>query len=193
MADNQGPQGYVPPKTGYVLNDAAAGSIFIGTDDGVTERTRQIELHATSNACIKLYEDGGFEIQGQSTGKFADNIVSQCKDGLAIKGKNIRLDAGNGELTFAARTIRFESSGSDQDLVISSKGNLKLEASDTVRINGSVVAIGARTRMALASKGAIFIKGNGGVNISEPSTKLIPRNLADFRDILLQNLFPDYF
>ena len=47
------------PKTGYVLNDAGAGTIFIGTDDNVA-RKRQIELHATSNACIKLYEYGGF-------------------------------------------------------------------------------------------------------------------------------------
>jgi len=80
------------PKTGYVLNDAGAGTIFIGSDDNIA-RKRQIELHATSNACIKLYEDGGFEIQGQSTGKFKDNIISQCKEGLGIKANNIRLDA----------------------------------------------------------------------------------------------------
>lgn len=179
------------PKTGYVLNDAAAGTIFIGTDDNVS-RKRQIELHATSNACIKLYEDGGFEIQGQATGQHADNIISQCKEGLVIKANNIRFDAGGGEITFAARTIRYESTGTDQDLVIRANGNLKLEAGDTVRIDGSVVAIGARTRMAIYSKGSLNIRG-GSVNISEPKTKLIPTSLSDFTDILLSNLFPDYF
>ena len=179
------------PKTGYVLNDAGAGTIFIGTDDNVA-RKRQIELHATSNACIKLYEDGGFEIQGQSTGKFKDNIISQCKEGLGINANNIRLDAGGGEITLSARSIRFESTGSDQDFVIRSNGNLKMEAGDTARIDGSVIAIGARTRMAIYSKGSLNIRG-GSVNISEPQTKLIPTSLSDFTDILLSNLFPDYF
>ena len=179
------------PKTGYVLNDAGAGTIFIGTDDNVA-RKRQIELHATSNACIKLYEDGGFEIQGQSTGKFKDNIISQCKEGLGIKANNIRLDAGGGEITLSARSIRFESTGSDQDFVIRSNGNLKMEAGDTARIDASVVAIGSRTRMAIFTKGSLNIRG-GSVNIREPQTKLIPTSLSDFKDILLQTLFPDYF
>jgi len=93
----------------------------------------------------------------------------------------------------SARSIRFESTGSDQDFVIRSNGNLKMEAGDTARIDGSVVAIGARTRMAIFSKGSLNIRGGGGVNISEPQTKLIPTNLSDFKDILLQTLFPDYF
>ena len=177
---------------GYVVTDSEAGTIFVGPDEGVT-RNRQIELHATSNACIKLFEDGGFEIQGKSGGKFADNIISECEDGLVVKAKNIRFDAGNGEITFSARSIRYESSGHDQDLVIRSKGNLKLEASDTVRIDGSVVAIGARTRMVLASKGNIYVKTNGGLTVVEPKTKLIPTSLTDFTDILFQNLFPGYF
>mgnify|MGYP003349502573 CR=1 FL=1 len=176
---------------GYVITDSQSGTLFIGPDDGVS-RKRQVELHASSNACVKLFEDGGFEIQGQSTGKFADNIISQCKDGLVIKANNIRFDAGGGEITFAARTIKYESTGTDQDLVIRANGNLKLEAGDTVRIDGSVVAIGARTRMAIFSKGSLNIRGCG-VNISEPQTKLIPTNLSDFTNLLLSNLFPDYF
>ena len=177
---------------GFVVTDSTAGTLFIGTDEDVA-RTRQVELHATSNACIKLYEDGGFEIQGQPGGKFADNIVSQCKDGLVIKAKNIRFDAGAGEITFAARSIRYESSGHDQDLVIRSAGNLKLEANDTVKIDGSVVAIGARTRMTLASKGNIWVKTNGGFTVVEPQTKLIPTSVNDFVTLLFQQLFPDYF
>ena len=179
------------PKTGYVLNDAGAGTIFIGTDDNVA-RKRQIELHATSNACIKLYEDGGFEIQGQATGQHADNIISQCKEGLAIKANNIRLDAGGGEITLSARSIRFESTGSNEDFVIRSNGNLKMEAGDTVRIDGSVVAIGARTRMALYTKGSLTI-GGGSVRISEPKLSLTPQGLLNFTANLFTNLFPDYF
>ena len=67
-----------------------------------------------------------------------------------------------------------------------------MEAGDTARIDASVVAIGARTRMAIFTKGSLNIRG-GSVNISEPQTKLIPTSLSDFKDILLQNLFPDYF
>jgi hypothetical protein len=192
MADNQGPQGYVPPQTGYVLNDAADGTIFIGSDEKVKgiKRPRQIEIHSTSNACIKLYKDGGFEIRGQSTGTSADNIISECKDGLAVSAKNIRLDAGNGEITLAARSVRFESTGTDQDFVLRSNGNLKIEAGDTLKLEGSVVAIGARTRMALFSGGGLYIRATG-INISEPCTKLIPTNVSELVDVLMQNLFPN--
>lgn len=175
-----------------VVNDPNAGTIFVGEDEG-TERTRQVEIHAASNACIKLFEDGGFEIQGKSTGKKADNIFSECADGLVIKAKNIRLDAGNGEITFAARTIRYESSGSDQNLVIRSKGNLEIDAADTLRLNASVLALGAKTRMAIASRGSIYVKANGGFTVVEPQSKLIPTSLSDFTNILFQNIFPDYF
>lgn len=175
-----------------VVNDPNAGTIFVGEDEG-TARTRQVEVHAASNACIKLFEDGGFEIQGKSTAKFADNIVSECVDGLVIKAKNIRLDAGNGELTFAARSIRYESTGSDQDLVIRSNGNIKIEAGDTLRLDGSVLALGARTRMAIACKGNIYVKSNGTFTVVEPQTKLIPTSLSDFTNLLFQNIFPDYF
>lgn len=187
MSDN-----YKDPQLGYVINDASAGTIFIGADKD-TARTRQVEVHAASNACIKLFEDGGFEIQGKSTGKFADNIISECADGLVVKAKNIRLDAGNGEITFAARSIRYESTGSDQDLVIRSGGNIKIEAADTIRLDGSVLALGARTRVAIASKGSIYVKANGGFTVVEPQNKLIPTNLSDFTNILFQNIFPDYF
>jgi len=183
---------YTDAQVGFVLNDCESGTIFIGKDEGVT-RTREIEIHATSNACIKLFEDGGFEIQGQGGAKLADNISSTCKDGLIIRGKNIRLDAGTGELTLAARSIRYESSGHDQNLVISSKGNIDIRANDTVKIDGSVVAIGARTRMAIASKGNIYVKSNGRFTVIEPQTKLIPTSLADLTNILFQNLFPNYF
>jgi hypothetical protein len=77
--------------------------------------------------------------------------------------------------------------------VISSKGNIDIRANDTVKIDGSVVAIGARTRMAIASKGSIYVKSNGRFTVIEPQTKLIPTSLADFTNILFQNLFPNYF
>jgi hypothetical protein len=200
MADNQGPQGYVPPQTGYVLNDAADGTIFIGSDENVKgiERPRQIELHSTSNACLKLFKDGGFEIQSQPTATLKDNIYSHSKLGLAIKANpsdpkgGITIDAGNGEITLSARSIRFQSTGNNEDFVINSKGNLKLESNDTVRIDGSVVAIGARTRMALYTKGSLTI-GGGSVRISEPKLSLTPQGLLNFTTSLFTNLFPDYF
>jgi len=179
---------YQPPKDGYVINDANYGTIFIG-EDTPDKRQRQIELHAASNACLKLFKDGGFEIQSQPSATKADNILSQSKDGLVVKANNIRFDAGNGEITLSARTIRFESSGSDQNLVIRSKGNLQLEANDTIKLDGSVVAVGARTRMLLRSPGPIYINSNAGVSIVEPKVSLCPSNLLSIVQTLATNLF----
>lgn len=183
---------YKRPPKGYVINDPDYGSIFIGKDTDV-QRKRQIEVHSASDACVKLFEDGGFEIQSQRSAKLADNILSQARDGLCIKAKNIRLDAGKGELTISARTIRFESSGNDQNLVIRSGGNLTLEAADTLKLDGSVVAVGARTRMLLGTSGSMFIKANGGITMVEPKQKLIPTSMNDFLNLALSQVFPNYF
>lgn len=179
---------YKEPPKGYVINDSDYGTIFIGEDEGV-ERKRQMEIHATSNACIKLFKDGGFEIQSSPSATLADNILSQSKDGLCVKAKNIRLDAGNGEITLSARTIRFESTGNDQNLVLRSNGNLQFEAGDTIKLDASVVAIGAKTRMLLHSKGPIYINSKAGVSIVEPKTSLTPTNLLQSVQDMVGNFF----
>lgn len=73
---------YKHPPKGYVINDGDYGTIFIG-EDKETVRKRQIEIHSASDAAVKLFQDGGFEIQSQPTSKLADNILSQSKEGLA--------------------------------------------------------------------------------------------------------------
>ena len=185
---------YKSPKNGYVINDGTYGTIFIGKDDVKDSgRSRQIEIHSASDATIKLFEDGGFEIQSQPSSKLADNIHSQSIEGLNIKAKNIHLDAGSGEITLSARSIRFQSTGNDQPFVIDSASGIKMSAADTIRLDASVIGIGARTRMMIASRGPIFMKGNGGVTIVEPKQKLFPTSLGDVLNTLISNLFPDYF
>lgn len=179
---------YKSPPKGYVINDADYGTIFIGEDEGV-ERKRQMELHATSNACIKLFKDGGFEIQSSPSATIGDNILSQSKNGLFVKGKNIHLDAGNGEITLSARSIRFESTGNDQNLVVRSNGNIQLEAADTIKLDSSVVAVGAKTRMLLHSKGPIYINSKAGVSIVEPKISLTPTNLLQSVQSMVNNFF----
>lgn len=179
-------------NVGYTISDGTHGTIFIGKDDKV-DRPRQIEIHATSNAAIKLFEDGGFEIQSQPTAKVADNIISQSKDGLMVKGNNIHFDAGDGKITISARSIVFESTGNDTPFVIRSNSNVLIDSNDTIKLSGSVVGIGARTRMLIHSKGPIYMKGNGGVTIVEPKQKLIPTSLSDVLNTMMSTLFPDYF
>lgn len=181
---------YKHPPKGYVINDGDYGTIFIGEDSG-TERKRQVEIHAASDSCIKLYKDGGFDIQSQPSSKIADNILSQSKNGLCIKstGDGIRIEAANGEITFSARTIRFESSGSDQNLIIRSNGNLQLEAGDTLKLDASVVAIGSRNKTLLRSAGPIYMNSPVGISIIEPKVSLIPKNILQVVQSLSTNLF----
>jgi hypothetical protein len=179
------------PQPGYVFNDSRFGSLFIGSDStsGV-KRPRQIELHSASNAHLKLFEDGGFELTSNPTSRIADNINSNSADGLNISANNIRLDAREGTLTLAARTIRFESTSGEDTLVFRSANNISIEASDTIKLDASVVAIGARTKLVLGSCGPIYMKGSGGVTIIEPKSKLIPTSLADVVEKLIEQLLP---
>jgi len=167
-----------PPSKGYVINDPKHGSVFIGSEpDGTVNRKRQIAMHSASNASVKLFEDGGFEIASQP-GSLTDNINSESPKGLAIKGRNIYLDAGNGTVTINARSIVLESTGSDQSIRIGSNGNIDIEAGDTLKLKGSVTAVVANTRMFLLSKGSLYGRG-ASVNIVEKKTKLIPTSLND--------------
>lgn len=173
--------------TGFVISDPQAGTLFIGEDVKV-DRTRQVELHSTSGAHVKLFKDGGFEIHGQPCDT-ADNIESNAVDGLNIlsSGKNLRIDAGpGGILTLAARTIRFESSAADETLVFRSANNIEISAADSIKINAANIAIGARNKLVIASKGPMYIKGSGGVTIIEPRSTLIPTSLGDVIDKLIE-------
>lgn len=184
---------YQHPKNGYVINDSEYGSIFIG-EDGADHRQRHVEIHSASDAAIKLFKDGGFEIQSQPSAKLKDNILSRSKEGLAIISEcnldgGITIDAGSGEITLRARSIRFESSGNDRTMVIRSESNLNIEAADTLKIKSDVVAIGAEARMLLRSPGPIYINSNAGVSIVEPKISLCPANLLQVVQTLATNLF----
>lgn len=178
---------YNPPPNGYVINDSTYGSIFIGEDVDLDGRIRQIEIHSTSNACIKLFKDGGFELQSQGTAK-SDNIASRAKEGLFINGNNIHLDAGSGTITLRAREIRFEGTANDQTFSIRANKNLELSG-DNVKIHGSEVAIGAETRMLLRSPGPIYINSDAGVSIIEPKLSLTPTNLLSIVQTLSTKVF----
>jgi uncharacterized protein (DUF2345 family) len=186
MADYQHP-------SGYVINNADYGSIFIGEDKG-TQRTRQIELHSASNAALKLFSDGGFQIQSQKSGTSGsnkeDSIVSRSDDGLFINAdSNIHISAGpTGAITLAAREIRFESTAHDETFVIRATKNLQLQA-DNIKIDGGTVAIGAKVKMLLRSPGPIYINSSAGVSIVEPKLSLCPKNLLQVVQTLSSNVF----
>ena len=175
-------------SVGYSCDDPKSGSLFIA-ESVEKGRTRQVELHSASGAHLKLYKDGGFELSGESNDT-ADNIISKSKEGLLIsaEGGGVKIDAGNGILTLAAREIRYECSAADEPMVIRSGQNIIIEAADSVKINAANVAIGARNKLLLASKGAIYMKGTGGVTIIEPKAALIPTNLGDFVDKIIETV-----
>jgi len=178
-------------QPGYVFNDSKFGSLFIGSDSGAgVKRARQVELHSASNAHLKLFEDGGFELTSSPSARTRDNINSNAKDGLNISANNITLDSREGTLTLKARIIKFESTASDETLVFRSANNINIEASDTIKLEASVVAIGARTKLVLGSCGPIYMKGTGGVTIIEPKSKLIPTSVSELLTKLIEQLLP---
>lgn len=181
---------YKRPKDGYVINDPTYGSIFVGSDKGVkgVKRSRQVALQGASGAALKLFEDGGFEIQSQPSSTLKDNIVSRSKDGLGISGRNIRIEATD-TFTISARSIVFEGAGWDQNLTIRSNGNLTLDAKDTLALKGAVIAANAQTRMLLHSKGQVLIKSRTGISLIEPLTPLTPTGIFEFAQSIGESIF----
>lgn len=183
--------------TGYVFNDPQDGTIIIGKNPNSKGRTRQVELSSQSLGSIRLFEDGAFDIRSNSSATQKDNIISESKDGLAIysSGKGMHIDAGNGELTISARSIVIQTTGSSSEtggITIRSNHNITLDSADHVKIEGSTVAIGSKFKMFIGSAGPVFIRGKGGVTISEPKNSLIPTNLNDVLEKIVELVFPEY-
>lgn len=180
--------------TGVVINDPQDGTFFIGKSDG--ERPRQVELQAQSLGDLRIYEDGGFHIRSNKSSKKADNIESNSADGLIIysEGKGIFIEAKYGTITLKAKEIIFESTGTnDPGITINSATNFKVDAADNVKIEGSNVAVAAKNKLIVASKGLLNIRGNGGVLISEPKSKLFPTTVTNIIKTAFSTILPGYF
>lgn len=177
-------------KSGYVMNDPDYGSIFIGSDEGVkgVERPRYVAVQSAAGGALKLFKDGGFEIQSQPSAKLKDNIVSRSQDGLAVTGRNIRFDATD-TVTISARSIVFEGTGGDRNVVLRSGGNLMIEATDSLTLKGAVIGACANTRMLLQSRGQVLIRSRTGISLIEPQTPLTPTGILDVIETLAQSLF----
>lgn len=184
-------------QSGYVINDPQYGTISIGKDNEV-KRPRQVQISSASLAALKLFDDGGFELRSTNGGENSkgDAIVSNSKDGFSITstGKGIFIDANKGSLTIRAKDIVLLADGDDSEgISIFSHNHIKLDAADNISIEGSQVAIGARYKMMIGTAGPLFMRGKGGVTITEPSSKLIPTSVSDVADKILQFVFPEYF
>lgn len=175
---------------GFVVNDPDYGAVFIGSNEGVpgVERPRHVVVQSAAGGALKLFKDGGFEIQSQPSSKLADNIASRSQNGLMIRGRNIHLDATD-TVTISARSIVFEGTGGDRNVVLKSGGNLMLEAADTLSLKAAVIGACAKTRMLLQSKGQVLIRSKTGISLIEPQTPLTPTGLLTAIESLAQSLF----
>lgn len=185
-------------KKGYVFNDPDYGTIVIGKDVGV-DRPRQVQISSSSLASIRLFDDGGFEIRSGPTDDKSkdDGIYSRSKDGLNIvsTGEGIFISAGKeGRITLSARDIVLEATGQDSGgITLRSNNNITLDAADNLSIEGSQITVAAKFKMFIGTGGDLFIRGRGGVTITEPSTKLIPTTITEWSEKILQLVFPEYF
>ena len=179
-------------KTGFVFNDPEFGSIYIGEDD--SNRKRQVQISSASGATVKLFENGGFEIQSQKPSKdddLADHIVSRQSQGLKIVSENggdidIRTE---GKFTVKASEIAFEATNQKSDFIIKSNSNIRMDAGDTLKITGSNVGIGARNKMVIRSRGGIFTSDI--TSISSGNSPLIPTSLSGLFNKIVENLLFD--
>jgi uncharacterized protein (DUF2345 family) len=183
-----------PSPKGYVLNDPQSGSFVIGPNEG--ERPRQVEIQSQSLGCIRLFDDGGFHIRSHTNAVTKDNIESNATDGLAIycAGQGIAIEAPKGSITLKAKDIVIESTGTDDPgITFRSATNINIKSADNLKLEGSSTTIGATNKMVIASKGLLIIRGNGGVIISEPKSKLLPTSVNDLLNTLISVALPGYF
>jgi len=176
---------------GFVFNDPEFGTIYIGKD--AANRKRQIQISSASGATVKLFENGGFEIQSQKPSKkdsYADHIISRQSEGLKIVSENggdidIRTD---GKFTVKASEIALEATSQKSDFIIKSNSNIRIDSGDTLKMTGANVGIGARNKMVLRSVGGIYQSNT--VMIST-NASLIPTSLKDLFDKIVENLLFD--
>ena len=171
----------VPP---IIINHPEDGNFTIGRerDDDVT-RIRDIGLHGSSSAGMRIFHDGGFEIRSSddATARQGSQIWQKC-DGapLTLKSAGDILIECDGRFSVVENDIRMEAiNAKEGDITLDAKHDINIDADNRIIAQSENVILDATDKVISFSEGWNAIIGKV-VRIHEPVSQLVPPILGDY-------------
>ena len=170
----------IPP---IILAHPHDGSLRIGREDKDVLRKADCQLKAGSDATLRLFRDGGWELRstrGIETDNAGSNIIQSGSGPLNIKvDGDFNIECG-GEFNVNAKKIVMTANDAvDGNIKLTANQDFFAEAKKTAKLNGSNVQVIATQNLISRSDAAHVIQG-GFVHVHESNSKIIPPSLKDF-------------
>ena len=171
----------VPP---IIIQHPEDGVLAIGRerrDDA--RRIKDIGLHGSSSAGMRIFHDGGFELRSSddATAAQGSQIVQKC-DGapLILKSAGDILIECDGRFSVVANDIRMSAKNAKEgDITLKAKHDINLDADNRIIAQSENVILEAKDKVISFSEGWNIIQGNV-IRIHEPTSQLIPPVLGDY-------------
>tara|TARA_B100001113_G_scaffold349713_1_gene345583 strand:+ start:2010 stop:2564 length:555 start_codon:yes stop_codon:yes gene_type:complete len=171
----------VPP---IIIQHPEDGVFTIGRerrDD--TRRIKDIGLHGSSSAGMRIFHDGGFELRSSDddTAIQGSQIVQKCdKAPLIIKSAGDILIECDGRFSVVANDIRMSAKNADEgDITLKAKHDINIDADNRIIAQSENVILNAKDKVLSFSKGWNVMVGNV-IRIHEPTSQLVPPKLGDY-------------
>jgi hypothetical protein len=146
--------------------------------DGEITRKKNCQLAGGSGASLRVFKDGGWELRA-SPNDLGSNILQRGTGPLNIYSDgDLKIECKE-KLTLRAKDIVMESTGTKGDIIARPNNDFRVEARNNIKMTGTMGAMICDHRLILASKGAVFVRGNP-IRFVEPRSKLIPTSFNDF-------------
>lgn len=185
--------GKVRESPPYIVNTPEDGFFRVGlTTDAKTDRPDQVALGAGSGGCLRIFEDGGWELRSHNSSgnpnKKGCNLLADGEGPLLIKSEsNIYIDCPNGDFRVNAKNIVMNATGADDgDITFNATRDIQIDADNNIELLSTNAVIQAVDTLVCHSAGWNVVSGNP-VFVYEKKTKLIPTGADDLVKGILEN------
>ena len=167
----------------YIVNHPEDGQIRIGEEDIHVVRKADIQIKAGSDATLRLFDDGGWELRsklGEETENPGSNIIQSGTGPLNIKvDGDFNIECGGEFNVNAAKIVMTANDAVDGNIKLNANQDFFAEAKKTAKLNGSNVQVIATQNLIARSDAAHVLQG-GFVHVHESNSKIIPPSLKEF-------------
>ena len=196
MAKEKKDKSKIPP---IIINHNESGHIIMGAEGKDSKRPRDIGLYASkSDNHLRLFRDGGFELQSSATAdpkdgkrnqKEGSQIIQSCTDApLTIKSEgDIQIVCAK---TFSVRAERIQLTSFADDGVgvnVNAESDIRISAGRDYIVTAENVTHDAKERILSHSEGWTILIGQC-IRLHEPITKICPAFMREYIEGQIKNL-----
>jgi hypothetical protein len=171
-------------KKALIISHPSGGFIALGKEEDNKDivRNRSSQITGKTGASLRIFDDGAWELRSTQNKK-GSSLIQSGKGPLTIYSEgDINLES-KGTFSVKAKDIVMQATN---DIIANVGHDYRVDASNNVKILGTLVGVFSDSKLVLASQGWTFIRGQP-IRLIEPKSKLLPTSLKEFADNIINN------